>query len=257
MAWLRIVSAGVIFALWHRPWRAFLGGSAKSRHLIVYLGIVLAVMNLVFYEAIARLPLGTVAAIEFLGPVGLAVAGLRSLRNLAALFLAGSGVFVLTDVRLEGEALGFALAFANTILFTLYIVVAHRLSRVDDGSTPVAKLGASMLVASVVITPPGLVHALPALLEPIVILGGIGIGISSSVIPYVFDQLAMRRLSRATYALFVAILPATAVVIGILILGQVPRTIELVGVALVIGGVLVHRELQVEQVVLKEVLHGE
>lgn len=243
VAWMRIVSAGLIFGVWKRPWRAFVDGPAESRRAIIGLGVVLAVMNACFYEAIARLPLGTVAAMEFVGPIALAVAGARSVRNVLALGLAVAGVFVLTNVRLEGEPLGFLFAFANAVLFTLYIVLAHRLSRIDDGSTSVERLGASMLVASVAITPIGLAGALPVLPDPMAVLAGIGVGVSSSVIPYVFDQLAMERLARSTYALFVSILPATAVVIGVVVLRQVPALIELAGVAFVILGVLVHREV--------------
>lgn len=243
VAWMRIVSAGLLFGAWKKPWRAFVDGPEESRRAIVGLGVVLAVMNACFYEAIARLPLGTVAAMEFVGPIALAVAGARSARNVLALGLAVGGVYVLTDVRLEGEPLGFLFAFANALLFTLYIVLAHRLSRIDDGSTSVERLGASMLVASVAITPIGLGGALPALLDPIAVLAGIGVGVSSSVIPYVFDQLAMERLARATYALFVSILPATAVLIGVVVLRQIPTLIEGAGVALVVLGVLVHREV--------------
>lgn len=243
VAWMRIVSAGLIFGVWKRPWRGFADGPAESRRAIIGLGVVLAVMNACFYEAIARLPLGTVAAMEFVGPIALAVAGARSVRNVLALCLAVAGVYVLTNVRLEGEPLGFLFAFANAALFTLYIVLAHRLSRIDDGSTSIERLGASMLVASVAITPIGLAGALPALLDPIAVLAGIGVGVSSSVVPYVFDQLAMERLARSTYALFVSILPATAVVIGVVVLRQVPALIELAGVAFVILGVLVHREV--------------
>ena len=84
---------------------------------------------------------------------------------------------------------------------------------------------------------------LPALTDPVALLAGIGVGVSSSVIPYVSDQLAMARLPRATYALMVALLPATATVIGVVVLTQVPSWVEVAGVALVIAGVAVHREL--------------
>ncbi len=242
VAWLRIVSAGLVFAVWRRPWKVLLTRS-PARATTIALGVVFAAMNICFYEAINRLPLGTVAAIEFVGPVGLAVLGMRTFRNLFALAMAGAGVYVLTDVRIVGEVAGFAFAFANAVLFTLYIVLAHRLSRFDDGLKAIDRLGASMLVASVIITPIGFVAVMPNLLDPVAILAGIGVGVSSSVIPYVFDQLAMERLSRATYALFVSILPATAVVIGVTVLRQIPSPIEMVGVALVIGGVAVHREV--------------
>ncbi len=94
-------------------------------------GAVLAGMNAVFYLAIDRLPLGTVAAIEFLPVIALAALGARTPRNVAALALAAAGVYLLTDVRLAGEALGFVFAFANAILFALYIVLGHRVSRTE------------------------------------------------------------------------------------------------------------------------------
>jgi inner membrane transporter RhtA len=99
-----------------------------------------------------------------------------------------------------------------------------------------------MLAAAVVVTPLAGWAALPALGDPVALLAGAGVGICSSVIPYVFDQLAMRRLARATYALMVALLPATATAIGVVVLGQMPSATELAAVALVIAGVAVHRE---------------
>src|SRR5437667_4481624 len=102
VAWLRIASAGVVFALWRRPWRYLLALPPAERRIVVALGIVLAAMNSCFYEAIDRLPLGTVGAIEFLGPIGLAALGSRNARNLAALVAAAAGVSLLTDVRIAG-----------------------------------------------------------------------------------------------------------------------------------------------------------
>ena len=242
VAWLRIVSAAVVFALWRRPWRAFLAAGRGAQWTMAALGAVFALMNYSFYVAIDRLPLGTVAAIEFVGPILLALAGSRSLRNLAALALAVGGVGLLADVRLAGDPAAFAWAFANAGLFMLYIVLAHRVARIDPATSPIDRLGASMIVAGIVVTPLGFLDAAPALVDPVALAAGIGVGISSSVIPYVFDQLAMARLPRATYALFVALLPATAVVIGIVVLQQVPSMVEVIGVALVVLGVLVHRE---------------
>jgi len=241
VAWLRIASAAVIFALWRRPWRAARRLDAATRRLVVGLGVVLAVMNGCFYVAIDRLPLGTVAAIEFLPVVLLATFGVRSGRNALALVLAIVGVLVLTDVRLEAEPVGVAFAFANAALFAAYIVLAHRLSR-SSGIGRIDGLAIAMLVAVVVITPIGGWSALPAALAPLVLLAGLGVGLASSVVPYVCDQLAMAKLSRATYALMVSLLPATATVVGIVVLAQVPSSAEVVGVALVVAGVGIHRE---------------
>lgn len=242
VAWLRIVSAGLVFAVWRRPWRTFLAAGRSTRWYITGLGVVFAGMNYSFYIAIDRLPLGTVAAIEFLGPLLLALAGSRTSRNLAAVAFAAGGVYVLTDVRIEGDAIAFAWAFVNAALFTVYVILAHLVSRAEPTTSPIDRLGSAMLVASLAITPLGFTAALPTLTEPGAVAAGIGVGVSSSVIPYVFDQLAMARLPRATYALFVSLLPATAVIIGIIVLRQIPQAIEVIGVAFVVGGVLIHRE---------------
>ena len=241
VAWLRIASAALVFALWRRPWRAFAALDADGRRLVVAMGAVLAFMNVCFYVAIDRLPLGTVAAIEFLPVLLLAAIGARTVRNGVALVLAVGGVYLLTDVQLAAEPVGLAFAFANAALFALYIVVAHRVAR-HGAMAGIDGLAAAMLVAWVVVTPLGGWEAVPALVDPVALLAGIGVGITSSVIPYVCDQLAMARMPRATYALLVSLLPATATVIGILVLGQIPSALEVAGVALVVGGVAVHRD---------------
>jgi inner membrane transporter RhtA len=241
VAWLRVASAGGIFALWRRPWRALRGASGATWRLLLALGAVLAVMNSCFYVAIDRLPLGTVAAIEFLPVIVLAAFGARTVRNAVALGLAVPGVYLLTDVRLEGEPVGVAFAFANAVLFALYIVLAHRVSRSPELDR-IDGLAVSMLIAAVAITPVGAWSAAPALVDPVTIAAGIGVGVTSSVIPYLFDQLAMARLSRATYSLMVSLLPATATVIGVVVLAQIPSGIELLGVGLVAAAVALHRE---------------
>jgi inner membrane transporter RhtA len=231
VAWMRIVSAALVFALVRRPWRAFTPP-------VLVLGVLLAAMNVCFYEAIDRLPLGMVAAIEFAGVVAVAAAGTRSVRNWVALGLAVPGVLALTGVRWEAEAVGLAFALANALLFALYIVVAHRVSR----GPGIDGLAAAMVVAAAAVTPAGVVAAAPALADPVAVVAGVGVGVCSSVIPYVSDQLAMERLPRATYALLVSLLPATATVVGLVVLAQVPSGRELAGVALVVVAVAVHRE---------------
>jgi inner membrane transporter RhtA len=240
VAWLRIASAALVFALWRRPWRAFASLDREARLLLLGWGAVLAVMNACFYLAIDRLPLGTVAAIEFLPVIALAALGARTPRNGLALALAVPGVYLLTGVRLEGEPLGVALAFANAVLFAVYIVLAHRAARHDQLSG-IDALAISMLAAAVFVTPLGGWEVVPALGDPVALLAGVGVGVCSSVVPYVSDQFAMRRLPRATYALMVSLLPATATVIGVAVLAQVPSLTEVAGVALVIAGVGLHQ----------------
>jgi inner membrane transporter RhtA len=244
VAWLRIASAALVFAAWRGPRhlaRVIARQSRPQLVTLVALGVVLGIMNATFYLAIARLPLGTVGAIEFLGPIALAVLGVRSRRNLLALVLAVAGVGLLTDVRLAGQPLGFMFAFANCGLFMLYVVLGHRIAA-DGGAAGIDRLGAAMLVALVTITPLGLVGAVAAFPHPILLLAGAGVGICSSVIPYVTDQLAMARLPRATFALLLALLPACASVIGALVLRQIPTLAEVLAIALIVGGVAVHQE---------------
>lgn len=240
VAWLRIASAAAIFAGWRRPWRYYSGLQPAAKRNVLMLGAVLALMNVCFYLAIARLPLGTVGAIEFLGPIALAALGMRSRRNFAALAFAVAGVYVLTHVRLAGQPLGFVFAFANCALFILYIILGHRIAA-DGGTAGIDRLGFAMLVAMVVALPFGIRQAIPALVSPPLLAAAIGVGVSSSVIPYVSDQLAMARLPRATFALLLAILPAMACLIGAAVLHQLPTPAEVAGIALVIGGVLLHR----------------
>ncbi|WP_069165574.1 EamA family transporter [Nocardia altamirensis] len=239
VAWLRIVSAAVVFAVWRKPWRLVRQLTPEQRWVLCWLGVVLAAMNAAFYLAIALLPLATVGAIEFLGTIVLAAVGVRNGRNVIALVLAVGGVVVLTDIRFAGAPLGFVLAFANCALFMLYVVLSHRVA--NSGPSGIDQLGAAMLIAAVV-TAPLCFYAAPAFTSPVTLLAGIGVGICSSVIPYVTDQLAMARLRRATFALMLSILPAVATVIGIVVLTQVPSIQELAGIALIVAGVSVHQQ---------------
>lgn len=251
VAWLRIASAAVAFALWRRPWRIFKPASTSQRLVFVALGAVLAAMNSLFYLAVDRLPLATVGAIEFLGTVILAAVGTRTGRNALALVLAVGGVAVLTSVQLAaGQPLGLVFAFANCAGFMIYIMLGHRIANTtasggDSSGLPLSgidQLGLSMLIAAVVATPFGIIPAAPAFTHPVWLLWGIGVGVCSSVIPYVTDQLAMARLPRATFSLMLALLPAAATVIGLIVLGQVPTPRDLAGIGLVILGVALHRD---------------
>jgi len=246
VAWLRIASAAVVFALWRRPWRVFARVGWAERRTVLALGVVLGIMNACFYLGIARLPLGTVGAIEFLGPIALAALGARTRRNLLALALAVLGVGLLADVRLVDEPLGFVFAFANCALFVLYVVLGHRVAQASAGGVSgIDRLGAAMLVALVVVSPLGFGDAVIAFQQPLLLLAGIGVCLCSSVIPYVTDQMAMARLPRATFALLLALLPACASVIGVLVLRQIPSLTEIAGVALIVAGVAMHRERDV------------
>lgn len=240
VAWLRIVSAAIVFAVWRRPWHALPHMGRQERIIVIALGVVLATMNIVFYFALARLPLGTVAAIEFLGPVGLAAWGTRTARNVLALVLVVAGVALLTRVHVVGDLPGYAFAFANCALFVLYVVLGHRIAsnRVASG---IDLLALAMMVAAVVALPVGFAEAAPAFSSVALLGAAVAVGVCSSVIPYVCDQLAMARLPRASFALMLSLLPATAAIIGIVVLHQFPALPEAVGIAVVIAGVALHR----------------
>lgn len=243
--WLRIACAAVVFAAWRRPWR--LAGRLNRRQwaTLLALGATLAGMNAMFYLAIARLPLATVGAIEFLGTVVLAAFGARSRRNTAALALTIAGVVALTTVQVVAQPLGFLFAFGNCAAFMAYVMLGHRVANTTVAGTGalagIDQLGAAMLIGVVVATPAGLGAALPAFTHPAWLAWGIGVGVCSSVIPYVTDQLAMARLPRATFALMLALLPAFATITGAVVLGQVPTARDLAGIGLVIAGVALHR----------------
>jgi inner membrane transporter RhtA len=235
VAWLRLASAALVFALWRRPWRA----AWRHRRTLAILGVLLAVMNSAFYLAVDRLPLSTVGAIEFLGTVILAAAGARTARNAGALALTTAGVVVITTIRLTGQPLGFVFAFANCALFMLYIVLGHRIANAEGG---LDRLGAAMVIAAVTATPWGLGGALPAFGHPILLLAAAGVGVCSSVIPYVTDQLAMARLPRATFSLMLALLPVFATLVGAIVLRQIPGVRDIAGITLVVLGVAVHQQ---------------
>ncbi|QKC89881.1 DMT family transporter [Mesorhizobium sp. NZP2234] len=240
MAWLRIATAALIFASLTRPWRSFTRADPATRLLLLAFGACLAVMNCSFYLALDRLPISLVAAIEFVGTIGVALVGLRSVRNLTALAVAVAGTLMLIDVRWSDDPVGLFWAFLNGALFVGYIVLGHRVARSGAGDG-IAGLGAAMAVAFVVVLPIGFADALPAFFSPTLLVAAIGVGICSSVIPYICDQLAMSRLPRSSFALMLSLLPVTATLIGIVVLRQIPSLIDCLGIALVVAGVAFHK----------------
>ncbi|WP_245582237.1 EamA family transporter [Nocardioides halotolerans] len=243
VAWLRMATAALVLALLRPPWAVWGAAGRHERLLAVALGIVLAVMNATFYLALERLPLATVAGIEFLGVIVLAAYGARTRRNAAALALTVAGVALLTQVRIAGTPVGLLLAAGNCVGFMLYVVVGHRLANVPSrgGSPALDRLSLVVAIGAIVSTPFGVAAATPAVRHPTWLLWGLGVGICSTVIPYLTDQLAMVRLPRATYSLMLALLPVTATVCGIAVLHQLPGRQDLAGLALVVAGVAAHR----------------
>ncbi len=243
VAWFRIASAALVFMPITKPWRTWMRADNRTRVLLVGLGICLAVMNTSFYLALERLPMSLVAAMEFVGTLAVALFGVRSARNFLALVLAISGVCFLIDVRWSTDVIGLSWAVLNSALFVGYIILGHKAAE-DGAGNGIERLGAAMAIAFVILMPVGIMQAVQAFGSPSLILAGIGVGVCSSVIPYVCDQLAMAKLPRASFALMLAMLPAIATAIAAVVLDQVPSHMDLAGVALVMTGVAVHEPRQ-------------
>jgi len=232
VAWLRSLFAALILLVIARPWRqswtrADLGWAAAF-------GTVLVTMNACFYAAAEILPLGTAVAIEFIGPVAFAAFTTRTARNWAAVGLAGFGVVLLAGVQVDGSARGVAFALAAAVLWAGYIGLGHRVAGRTTGLTGLAvAIAAGTLVTSPVLAP----MATDATDDVRWLAAAAAVGVLSSAIPYALDQWVLRRVSADRFAVLLAILPATATLIGLVSLGQVPSGPETVGIALVTLGV--------------------
>jgi inner membrane transporter RhtA len=233
VAWLRQFGAAVVLLAWRRPGRAAWHG--RIFWLAAVFGLVTAVMNLVFYEAIARLPLGTAVALEFVGPVLVAAFGSRSVRDFGALLLVVSGVVLIADVRWAGSTLGVLFALSAAALWAGYIVLGKRVASVGLG---VDGLAVGFGVATVALSPLALGTG-PVWTSPRLLVLGIGVGVLATVVPYVLDQVVLRRMGQARFALLLALLPVTATAIGLVVLRQVPTLPEALGILAVVLGLTI------------------
>jgi inner membrane transporter RhtA len=231
VAWLRMLGAAAVLLAWRRPGRA----AWRGRRLLLAgaFGLATALMNIAFYEAIARIPLGTAVAIEFCGPVAVAAFGSRTVRDVAALLLAAAGVVLIADVRLAGSPAGFALALVAATFWAAYILLGKRVALGGNG---LDDMTVGFAVAAVLLAPLAAGTG-PAWNSPTLLLLGVGVGVLSTVVPYVLDQIVLRRVGQARFALLLALLPATASVVGLLVLAQVPRPLEALGIVAVVGAV--------------------
>ncbi|MGH3934731.1 MAG: EamA family transporter [Pseudonocardiaceae bacterium] len=227
VAWLRMLVAALALLAWRRPGHAAWCG----RRLILAgcFGLVTGLMNVAFYAAIARLPLGTAVAVEFCGPVAVAALGSRSVRDVAALMLAATGVVLIADVRLAGSRAGLLLALLAAVLWAVYIVLGKR---VASGGNGLDDMAAGFALAAVLLCPLALGTG-PVWDSPTLLAMAAGVGVLSTALPYALDQVVLRRVGQARFALLLALLPAMAAVVGFLVLGQLPRPLEAAGIAIV------------------------
>ena len=236
VALLRVLGAAAVIVVLRRSWRRHWTSAEMLR--AASFGVSLAAMNLCFYLAMDKLPLGNAVAIEFLGPVAVAAAGARTGRSVLALMLAAAGVAVLAGVEADGTAVGVAFALLAGTFWAGYILLGHR---VAQGPGAVDGLGLGMLVGALAISPFGAVAVGGALDAPLVLVLALTTGLLSNVAPYRIDQAVMRRVDPHRFALLQALLPVTATVVGLAVLGQVPSGQEILGIGLVIMAIVGNR----------------
>ncbi len=239
VALVRVLGAAVMIILLRRSWRR--RWKASDLAWASAFGVALAAMNLSIYLSIDELPLGNAVAIEFTGPILVAAAFTRTPRSGAALLLAAGGVVVLAGVEAEGTMRGVGFALLAGMFWAGYIVLGHRVAR---GPAAVDGLGLGMLVGAAAISGFGATEVGTALDSPAVLVLALATGLLSNVIPYWIDQLVMRRITQHRFALLQALLPATAVLVGLAALIQIPSARELFGIALVIAAILLSRSVK-------------
>ena len=236
VALLRVLAAAAVIVALRRSWRR--RWQARELGLAAAFGVSLAAMNLCFYLAMDRLPLGNAVAIEFTGPVVVAALGARTLRSAGALVLAVAGVLVLAGVATDGTAPGVGFALLAGAFWSGYILLGHRVAR---SPASVDGLGLGMLAGAVAISPFGTAAVAGALDSPLVLALGLATGLLSNVIPYRIDQTVMRRVDPHRFALLQALLPVTATIVGLAALSQVPSGQEALGIGLVIAAIAAGR----------------
>ncbi|WJR32317.1 EamA family transporter [Mycobacteroides immunogenum] len=240
VAWLRICGAALVFLAIARPRRMAWRGHALR--WASGFGVITALMNMSFYLAIDRLPLGTAVAIEFLGPITVAAIGSRSLRDGFSVLAALVGVMLIADVQLAAEPAGMAFALLAALFWAGYIVVGKRVSLQGN---PAESLAVGFTVATVVTSPVvalGIAHAHPDTPIPHVLVLGLLMGVLSNVIPYGLDQVILRRAGQSYFAVLLALLPLSATAIGVLVMHQIPSTPELFGILAIVVAVAVRRD---------------
>jgi len=234
VAWFRVMSAALL--LMAVSWRQLRAGwtRAELKSAAVF-GIATAVMNLLFYLALDRLPLGKSVVIEFIGPIAVAAVFTRTARNSAALAMAAVGVITLSGVELGGEPWGIVFILAASAMWAVYIILGRRVAHLERG---VAGLGVGLAIGSFAIMPFGVSGSGAVFGDARLLLMCVVVGALSSAIGYGIDQAVMRRIPVRRFALLLALLPVSALVLGWVALGQQPSVADLFGAAFVIAGVL-------------------
>ena len=231
----RITGAALVLLIVVRPGRA--AWQWSRLRLAGVFGLMTAAMNIAFYLALDHLPLGTTVALEFLGPIAVAAAGSRTRRDVAALLAAVIGVALIVDVHWAGSVLGVVLALVAAACWAGYIVLVRRVAVRGAG---IEDLTTGFVVAAIVTSPLALTVG-PAVRagENVwwLILLALGLGVLSTAVPYALDQVILRSVGPARFAVLLALLPVTAAVVGFIALRQVPALTEMLGILAVAGAI--------------------
>ena len=235
VAWLRVLSAALILLAFsarrsHKKW------SRRELYWVAAFGASTALMNMFFYLAIDRLPLGKGVTIEFIGPIAVAALRTRTMRNTIALLCAAIGVIVLGGVELGNEPLGLVFILAASVMWAGYIVMGSRVALADRG---VSGLALGLLFGGIVITPFAAGDAGAAFSSGKILIGCILVGLLSNAIGYGIDQSTLRRIPIRRFSVMLALLPVCAAIFGFVFLHQSPSLFDLLGMAFVLTGVAV------------------
>jgi len=229
---LRLAFAALVLMVLWRP--RVRGRAPRELRLVVVFGLTLGAMNLFFYEALERIPLGVAVTMEFAGPLGVAVATSRRRLDLFWAGLAALGIVLLSN-PFGGEGLdpvGVVLILAAAGCWAAYILIAQRATHVFDGSEGLAL---AMVVAALVPVIPGLAEAGSTLLRPDLLALGFGVALLSSVVPYSLETEALRRMPANVFGVLMSLEPAVAALAGFLVLGQALGVRELVAIGFVVA----------------------
>jgi inner membrane transporter RhtA len=238
VAWLRCAAAAVALMLWRRPWRV--EWTRRGVGIAAGFGVVTVGMNVAFMESIARIPLGTAVAIEFLGPVAVATLGSRKPRDLLAVLLVAGGVVLLAGVQVGVDPLGVGFALLAAALWAGYILLGKRVADAGSGLDSLAVgIAAAAVLLAVPLLGPQVVADAGVFAEPRTWLLGTAVGVLSTAVPYALDQVVLTRIGRARFALLLALLPVTAAIVGAVVLAQRPTLTEAIGIAAVVAALLI------------------
>jgi len=230
MVWLRLLTSAVVLLVLVRP--RVRGRSRPDWGLVLAFGLALMSMNWLIYLSFARIPLGVAVAMEFLGPLVLAVVMSRRARDLAWIALAGLGVALLGVERAELDPWGVGFALLAGVAWATYILLSARTGRRWEGLTGLALASG---VGAVVLAAPAIAAGGDALLDPRILLLGLLVGVLSSVIPYSCELMALRVLPERVFSVLMSLEPAAAALAAAIVLQEFLTPWQLVAVASVVA----------------------